>query len=87
MATLTITEAAFERATLHAKVGGHASVADYVEELIEADMAHLMPASFATKEELEALILEGLNSPMKEMTKQDWATLREDILRQCEAGA
>jgi predicted CopG family antitoxin len=85
MATLTITEAAFERAKRHATEGGHASVSDYVEELIEADTTNMLPASFTTKEELEALILEGLNSPMKEMMKQDWATLRADVLRPCES--
>ena len=57
-----------------AEIGGYASPADYVCALIrEAHRA-------AARQELEAHLLEGLNSPLAPMTRDDWAMLRQRIL-------
>ena len=46
-----------------------------------------LPPSFTTKEEFEALILEGLDSPSKEMTKADWQKLRDDLVSKARTGS
>ena len=60
------------------KTGGYGNTSEYVRDLIRAEQKQ------RAKEELEALIMEGINSgPATPMTKADWAQLREDIRRGC----
>ena len=54
--------------------GGHASASDYLLALIREAQEH------QAKRDLEAELLEGLQSPASEMTGADWAGLRERIL-------
>jgi len=54
--------------------GGYGNTSEYVRDLIRGEQKQ------RAKEELEALILEGVNSgPSTPMTKADWDQLREDI--------
>ncbi len=56
------------------KTGGYGNTSEYVRDLIRAEQKQ------RAKEELEALIMEGINSgPSTPMTKADWDQLREDI--------
>jgi hypothetical protein len=75
------------KAEARAAAAGRADVADYIRALVEEDVAgevfegppHLSPR---THEEVEALIREGLASPVREMTAADW----DEIRRQLEDG-
>ena len=80
MTTLDIKESSLKKAERNASKEGFANVAEYVEDLIERDALHDLPPSFSTREELESLIEEGLNSPSREMTKADWQQLRNELL-------
>lgn len=56
------------------KTGGYGNTSEYVRDLIRAEQKQ------RAKEELEALIMEGINSGSSTpMTKADWEQLREDI--------
>ena len=56
------------------KTGGYGNTSEYVRDLIRAEQKQ------RAKEELEALIMEGINSgPSTPMTKADWDQLRERI--------
>ena len=86
MPTLVLKESSLKKAQRIAENEGFATVSEYLEDLINRDALYDMPPSFSTKEELEALILEGLNSPSEEMTKEDWQKLRDEILGNVKAG-
>jgi Arc/MetJ-type ribon-helix-helix transcriptional regulator len=54
--------------------GGFATLGDYVQALIaEAQRRDVARSS------LEAMLVEGLNSPVRELTSDDWSSLRERI--------
>jgi len=54
--------------------GGYGNTSEYVRDLIRAEQKQ------RAKAELEALIMEGLNSgPSTEMTAEDWERLRERV--------
>jgi hypothetical protein len=54
--------------------GGFATLGDYVQALIaEAQRRDLARSS------LEVMLVEGLNSPVRELTRDDWSSLRERI--------
>jgi antitoxin ParD1/3/4 len=54
--------------------GGYGNTSEYVRDLIRAEQ------KARAKAELEALLLEGINSgPATEMTKEDWERLRERV--------
>ena len=56
------------------KTGGYGNTSEYVRELIRGEQKQRAQA------ELEALILEGINSgPSTEMTRADWDRLRDEI--------
>jgi antitoxin ParD1/3/4 len=56
------------------KTGGYGNTSEYVRDLIRAEQKQ------RAKEELEALILEGINSgPATPMTKADWDQLRDGL--------
>jgi antitoxin ParD1/3/4 len=54
--------------------GGYGNTSEYVRDLIRAEQKQ------RAKAELEALLLEGINSgPATEMTAEDWEQLRERV--------
>ncbi len=50
--------------------GRYSSASEYVRELIRAD------EKYKAEEQLEARLLEGLNSAESEMTPEDWQAIR-----------
>jgi antitoxin ParD1/3/4 len=54
--------------------GRYSSASEYVRELIRADEKR------KAEEELEARLLEGLNSPESELTSSDWRAIRSEAL-------
>jgi len=54
--------------------GRYSSASEYVRELIRADEKR------KAEEQLEAKLLEGLNSPESPMTPADWKGLRAEAL-------
>ena len=59
--------------------GRYSSVSEYVRELIRADQKH------KAEEQLDAKLLEGLNSPESELTPADWCAFRREALQRLEA--
>ncbi len=56
------------------KTGGYGNTSEYVRDLIRGEQKQ------RAKEELEALIMEGINSgPSTPMTKADWQRLRDRL--------
>jgi antitoxin ParD1/3/4 len=53
---------------------GYASASDYVRSLIRDAQKR------RAKQELEAMLLEGLAGPVSEMTSADWASIRSEAL-------
>ena len=53
--------------------GGYGTVSEYVRELIREDQKR------KAQQRLEALLLEGLNSPVREMHAQDWQDIRQAV--------
>jgi antitoxin ParD1/3/4 len=52
---------------------GYASVSEYLRALIRDAQKR------RAKQELDAKLVEGLQSPVSEMTKADWGALRERV--------
>ena len=59
--------------------GRYSSASEYVRELIRADEKR------KAEEQLEAMLLEGLNSPESELTKADWKAIRGEALMRIQA--
>ena len=59
--------------------GRYSSASEYVRELIRADEKR------KAEEQLEAKLLEGLNSAESELTAADWSALRKEALAKVEA--
>ena len=59
--------------------GRYSSASEYVRELIRADEKR------KAEQQLETLLLEGLNSPESELTPADWRDIRKDALQRLEA--
>ncbi len=59
--------------------GRYSSASEYVRELIRADEKR------KADEQLEAKLLEGLNSAESELTPADWKALRKEALTRLEA--
>jgi antitoxin ParD1/3/4 len=60
--------------------GRYGTVSEYVRELIREDERR------KSQEKLEALLMEGLQSGKPtEMTRQDWAEIRGEAMKQFEA--
>lgn len=53
--------------------GGYSTASEYVQDLIREDQKR------KGLEKLEALLLEGLDSPSREMTPKDWAEIRREL--------
>ena len=54
--------------------GRYSSTSEYVRELIRAD------EKCKAQEQLETLLLEGLNSPATELTPASWHSIRQEAL-------
>lgn len=59
--------------------GRYSSASEYMRELIRADQKR------EAEEQLEAKLLEGLNSAETELTAADWSALRKEALARLEA--
>ena len=59
--------------------GRYSSASEYVRELIRADEKR------KAEEQLEAKLLEGMNSPESKLTSADWRALRKEALNKLEA--
>jgi antitoxin ParD1/3/4 len=59
--------------------GRYSSASEYVRELIRADEKR------KAQEQLEAKLLEGLNSAESELTSADWIAIRKEALAKVEA--
>ena len=59
--------------------GRYSSTSECVRELIRADEKR------KAEEQLEAMLLEGLNSPESELTKADWKAIRGEALVRIQA--
>lgn len=54
--------------------GRHTTPSDYIQALIQEDLAR------DAHRELEAKLLEALDTPASEMTKEDWTEIRREGL-------
>lgn len=59
--------------------GRYSTVSEYVRELIRADEKR------KAEEQLEAKLLEGLNSAASKLTAADWSAIRKEALARVEA--
>ena len=59
--------------------GRYSSASEYVRELIRADEKR------KAEDQLEAKLLEGLNSAEGELTPADWSAIRKEALAKVEA--
>ncbi|MDE1949214.1 MAG: type II toxin-antitoxin system ParD family antitoxin [Burkholderiales bacterium] len=59
--------------------GRYSSASEYVRELIRADEKR------KAEQQLEAKLLEGLNSSEGDLTPADWSAIRKEALAQVEA--
>ena|SRR5438045_1344800 len=83
--TITLSQRAAELAHKRAASLGFTDVAEYLEALIADDDVdrdygappHLQPK---TREELEALLTEGLGAPSRPMTQADWDQMRRELI-------
>jgi hypothetical protein len=72
--SLPVTQKAYVKA--QAAASGCSTPSEYVRRLIHADQ------KAREREDLERRILEGLDSPSREMTAKDWQALRTTILKE-----
>lgn len=78
MATMNISLPDSLREYVEAQVcaGGYSTASEYFRELVRDD--HKRKA----RERLEELLLEGLDSPAREMTPADWDEIRREVRAQ-----
>jgi antitoxin ParD1/3/4 len=55
------------------QTGGYGTASEYLRELIRAAQKQ------KAQEHLETLLLEGLQSPVSEMTAEDWKDIRREV--------
>lgn len=81
MSTLTLTLPEPLTAFIERQVaeGAHPTAEDYIRQLVEEDRNR------KARNEVDSLLLEGLQSPASEMTSKDWDTLK-DRVRERQAG-
>jgi antitoxin ParD1/3/4 len=72
--TISIPDSIKELVDQEVASGAFPSAEDYIRALVEADQKQ------KAQERFEALIMEGLDSPLSEMTSQDWDELRSEGL-------
>jgi antitoxin ParD1/3/4 len=59
--------------------GRYSSASEYVSELIRAD------ENRKAQEQLETLLLAGLNGPATELTEKDWGDIRQEAIAALDA--
>ena len=74
--TISIPDSVKELVDQEVAGGAFPTAEDYISALVEADQKR------KGLERLEALIIEGLDSPSSEMTAQDWEDIRREGLAQ-----
>jgi antitoxin ParD1/3/4 len=67
---ISLPEALREFVEEQVATGGYGTASEYLRELIREDQKR------RDRGKLEALLLEGLASPAREMTPEDWADIR-----------
>jgi antitoxin ParD1/3/4 len=72
--TISIPDSIKELVDQEVASGAFPTAEDYIRALVEADQKR------KAQDHFEALILEGLDSPLSEMTPQDWDDLRAEGL-------
>jgi antitoxin ParD1/3/4 len=72
--TISIPDSIKELVDQEAASGAFPTADDYIRSLIEADQRR------EAQDHVEALIMEGLDSPSSEMTAQDWEDIRREGL-------
>jgi antitoxin ParD1/3/4 len=72
--TISIPDSVKELVDQEVASGAFPSAEDYIRALVEADQKRKAQDNF------EALINEGLDSPLSEMTDQDWNDIRRESL-------
>ena len=84
--TLDLPDDLQSKLKVRAEESGHASVEEHIAALIRADLdeptAGKAPDSVTVRSDadLEAKLLEGLQSPASEMTPRDWDEMRKRFL-------
>ena len=81
---VNLSDEVLAKAQARAAAAGRAGVADYIQALVEEDVAgeafdgprHLSPR---TPDEADALVREGLASPVRPLTAADWAEIRKQV--------
>jgi antitoxin ParD1/3/4 len=71
--TVTLPESLSEFVARQVSEGGHASPEEFIRHLILEDQKR------RARERVDALLLEGLQSPAREMTEGDWQELRRRV--------
>jgi antitoxin ParD1/3/4 len=71
--TVTLPESLKEFVDAQIAEGGHGSVSDYVIALLKEAQKR------KAWDKVESLVLEGLQSPTREMTKADWEDLHRRV--------
>jgi hypothetical protein len=93
--SIELTEDLRRKAEARAAEGGHASVEQYIESLVEADAGATDDEDFGapehltirSREDLEAKLQEGIESgPKVEMTDDEWASIRREVAERIEGG-
>ncbi len=59
--------------------GGYGTASEYIRDLIRHEQKRRAEAK------LEALLLEGLNGPARELTDEDWEAIREEGMKRLSA--
>lgn len=77
--TISIPDSVKELVEQEVASGSFPSAEDYIRALVEADQKQ------KALDRLEALLIEGLDSPASEMTQQDWDDIRREGLAQARA--
>ena len=72
--TISIPDSVKELVEQEVASGAFPSAEDYIRALVEADQKR------KAQDHFEALITEGLDSPLSEMTQQDWDDIRREGL-------
>ncbi len=72
--TISIPDSIKELVDQEVASGAFPSAEDYIQSLVEADQKR------KAQDHFEALIDEGLDSPLSEMTDQDWDDIRREGL-------
>jgi antitoxin ParD1/3/4 len=77
--TISIPDSVKELVDQEVASGAFPSAEDYIRALVEADQKR------KAQDHFEALIDEGLDSPLSEMTDQDWDDIRHEGLERIQS--